>query len=338
MLGWGYPPDIEGGLDIHVSRVFEELREKGVDIDLALPEQNAPDKEGIIPLEMPDGDMKFQARKMSKDIVKIAQEYDVIHTHDWFGSEAGFKASKYSDTKWVSTYHSLSSDRTSLPSDDIERLEKTGLKADKPLAVSELLADKIEDEYGEKPGVVLNGFSEPESRGIDVKKDLDMEGDVVFYVGRHAEQKGIELLIYGFKKIQKNATLVIGGSGHITQDLKKFVEMLGIEDQVIFAGYIPDEELGDYYSAADVFVSPSLSEPFGLTITEAISCGTPVVATENGAKEILPEKAVVSVDQNSNSIAEGIDNALEIKNFDVDISREWEDVAEDLIGIYEEFD
>ena len=337
MIGWGYPPNIEGGLDIHVSRVFEELRAKDVDVDLALPEQNAPEKEGIIPLKMPDGDMKFQARKMSAEIVDLAEDYDIIHTHDWFGSEAGFKAKKYSDVKWISTFHSLSSDRTSLPSNDIERLEKTGLKADEALAVSDLLAKKVKEEYGEKPKVVPNGFSEPESSGVDVKNNLGIENKkMIFYVGRHAEQKGIELLIYGFKKLEEDAKLVIGGSGHITESLKNFTEMLDIEDKVIFAGYIPDEELGDYYSAADVFVSPSLSEPFGLTITESISCGTPVVATENGAKEILPEDAFVSVEQNSDSISEGISKALEIKNFDVQVSRDWSQVAEDLIKIYRE--
>lgn len=336
MLGWGYPPDIEGGLDIHVSRVFEELREKEVDVDLALPEQKAPDKEGIIALDTPKGDMKFQARKMSSDIVEIAEEYDIIHTHDWFGSEAGYKAKKYSNTKWVSTFHSLSSDRSSLPSEDIERLEKTGLNADIALAVSNMLADKVETEYGEKPETVLNGVSKPETGDLNVKKDLDINNQMIFYVGRHAKQKGIELLIYGFNKLQEDATLVIGGNGHITNALENFVEILGIEDEVIFTGYLSDDELGDYYSAADVFVSPSLSEPFGLTITEAISCDTPVVATENGAKEILPDEAVVSVEQNSDSLAEGISKALDIDDFNVEISREWSDVADDLIEIYDQ--
>jgi glycosyltransferase involved in cell wall biosynthesis len=336
MLGWGYPPDIEGGLDIHVSRLFEELQNFEFDVDLALPEQNAPDRENVIGLEMPDDDMKFQARKMSEKIVKLAEDYDIIHTHDWFGSEAGFKAKKYSDVKWVSTFHSLSSDRTSLPSDDIERLEKTGLEADRSTAVSDLLADKIQQEYGSRPEVVPNGFSEPESTGRDIKSHSSIEGNMIFYVGRHAEQKGIELLIYAFNKLDEDATLVLGGNGHMTEALKNFSEMLGIEEDVIFTGFIPDEQLGDYYCAADVFVSPSISEPFGLTITEAVSCGTPVVATENGAVEILPDEAVVNVEQNSDSIADGIQKALQKEDVEIDVSRNWKDVAEDIAEVYRE--
>jgi hypothetical protein len=230
LVGWGYPPKIDGGLDIHVNHLFEELRERDIDVELALPADRAPERDRVIPVETGEGGMIQKTRNMSQEITKIAEEFDIIHTHDWFGSEAGFKARKYSDVKWVSTFHSLSSDRTSLPSENIERLEKIGLKADKPLAVSELLANKINEEYGEKPEVVPNGFSQPEKTGIDVKKNLSIEGNMVFYVGRHAGQKRIGLLIYGFKKLETDATLVIGGSGHVTKGLKNFVQMLGIEE------------------------------------------------------------------------------------------------------------
>jgi starch synthase len=111
--------------------------------------------------------------------------------------------------------------------------------------------------------------------------------------------------------------------------------MLGIEDSVIFEGFIPDDELGDYYHSADVFVSPSINEPFGLTVTEAVEAGTPVVATSSGAEEVLPGNAVVSVEPDSDSIMKGIEAALdqEIGEFD---SRSWKEVAEETMEVYQE--
>jgi len=89
-------------------------------------------------------------------------------------------------------------------------------------------------------------------------------------------------------------TLVVGGSGHQTDQLKRFVELLGIEERVEFVGYVPEAELGDYYAAADAFVSPSYAEPFGITITEALESGTQVVATRAGASRRYCRTAVSS--------------------------------------------
>ncbi|MFB6180311.1 MAG: hypothetical protein ABEJ93_00375 [Candidatus Nanohalobium sp.] len=63
LVGWGFPPKIDGGLDIHVKHLFEELREKDVEVELALPEDRAPDREGIVPVETGDRDMVQRSRK-----------------------------------------------------------------------------------------------------------------------------------------------------------------------------------------------------------------------------------------------------------------------------------
>ncbi|MFT4868308.1 MAG: putative intracellular protease/amidase, partial [Candidatus Nanohaloarchaea archaeon] len=92
LVGWGYPPNIDGGLDIHVKHLFEELLEQGIDVTLALPEQRAPDRENVISIKAGNGNMIQQARKMSAEIAEIAEDYNIVHTHDWFGAESGFKA------------------------------------------------------------------------------------------------------------------------------------------------------------------------------------------------------------------------------------------------------
>lgn len=337
LVGWGFPPNIDGGLDVHVNQLFRHLQESGeIDVDLALPEDRAPQEDDIIPVETGEGDMNWKARHMSSHIAEIAGDYDLIHTHDWFGAEAGFKSCKYSDTKWVSTIHSLASDRSR--SGGAEELEEVAVKEpDVLLTVSEKLGEKIQDEYGYTPEVIYNGFSTAECSGRDVKKDLGIDGDMVFFVGRHAEQKGIEHLIYGFKKYLdsgEDADLVIGGDGHMTESLQDFVELLGIEEKVHFTGFIPDRELGDYYEAADLFVSPSVSEPFGLTITEALQAGTPVAATSNGVEEILSTEQIISIEPDSESIKEGIEKGLKTSFEPIEDSRTWQDMTEEILEVY----
>ena len=341
LTGWGYPPDIDGGLDIHVYHLLNELRKRqDLEVKLALPEENAPAREEIIPVETGKGDMTWKARKMSAEIAKKAQDFDVIHTHDWFGAEAGYKASKYSETIWISTLHSLISSRTHGTSEKIEKMEKVASEEpDRLIAVSEGLRDDIEETFDAEASVIHNGFSKPSSTGKDVKEELGIDEDMVFFVGRHAEQKGIEHLLYGFKKFLENnneASLVIGGDGHMREPLENFAELLGIEEKVFFTGFIPSEELGDYYREAEAFVSPSINEPFGLTITEALESGTKVLATESGVDELLSSDAITEIRPESDSIAEGLEKALE-KDFLPDYeSRTWSEMAEEILEVYRE--
>lgn len=336
LVGWGYPPNIDGGLDVHVKHLFEELKEKGINVDLALPEERAPDREKVIPVETGDGDMIQRSRKMSAQIAKIADDYDIVHTHDWFGAESGFKAKKYGKVKWISTFHSLSSGRNRNPGEELQKLEEVAVKeSNRATAVSRKLADDIKSEFGIKPKVIHNGFSNPEASGVDVKERHSIDGDMIFFVGRHAEQKGLEHLLYGFRKLieERDADLVIGGKGHMTEALKSFAEILGIEEKVIFAGFIPKEELGDYYRDADAFVSPSINEPFGLTITEALQSHTPVVATDSGVSEIAGD-SIVPAKPESDSIKKGIGKALDREKEVECGSRSWAEMTEDVIEVY----
>ena len=336
LTGWGFPPKIDGGLDIHVRNLFEGLEKRGFEVKLALPEENAPERENIISIDAGEGDMVQRSRKMSSEVAKISEEFDIIHTHDWFGTEAGYKSRKYSDTAWISTLHSLSSSRNRKANERIERLEEVSVsESDEVIAVSEKLAKEINSKYSERSEVIHNGFSEPETNGKDMKEELGIEEDMILFLGRHAEQKGLKNLLYGFKKFLKHndGVLVLGGEGYMSDALKDFAEILGIEEKVIFTGFIDEENLGDYYASSDVFISPSINEPFGLTITEAISCQTPVVATENGAEEIIPDEAIVSIEPDSDSIAEGIERGLEKDLNDVEV-RSWDEMIDETVEIY----
>ena len=340
MLGWGYPPNVTGGLDVHVGELFSGLRDDlGVEAKLILPAELAPDDEpGVEGVDTGDGDIVTRVGRLEERFVELAPDYDVIHTHDWFGYGPGRSAARASDATWVSSFHSLASDRNiDPPKREVETERRLANAADTNIAVSEITRGNIRELYDADSRVVYNGFSTPEFSGKDVRADLGIEGEMLFFVGRHTDQKGISHLLYAMKKLRgRDVTLVVGGSGHQTDQLKRFTELAGIEDRVEFVGYVPESELGDYYAAADAFVSPSFSEPFGITITEALEAGTQVVATPAGVREVLPDGCLVEVETDSESIVDGLYTALNRETPPEYERREWSAVAEDTLAVYED--
>ncbi len=340
MLGWGYPPNITGGLDVHVGELFSGLRDEyDVDAKLVLPAELAPEDEpGVEGVETGEGDVATRVGRLSDRFVELAPDYDVIHTHDWFGYGPGREAARASDATWVSSFHSLASDRNiDPPKREVETERRLANAADTNISVSEIVREDVKELYGADSRVVYNGFSKPEFSGKDVRADLDIDGEMLFFVGRHTDQKGISHLLYAMKKLRgRDVTLVVGGSGHQTEQLKRFTELVGIEEKVEFVGYVPEAELGDYYAASDAFVSPSFSEPFGITITEALEAGTQVVSTRCGAAEILPEDCLVEVTPDSESIVDGLVTALNRESLPEYERRDWSEVAGDTLEIYEE--
>jgi glycosyltransferase involved in cell wall biosynthesis len=340
MLGWGFPPDVTGGLDTYVGEIFGGLRDEGVDVRLVLPAEHAPERDGIVPVETGRGDILTRVNRMTDAFVDVAAGADVVHTHDWFGYGPGSQAAAANDVPWLTTFHSLSSDRNVDPPErEVETERRLARRADRSTAVSKLLAARVREQYGADPDVVYNGFSTPTRTGVDVRDRHGVAADdpMLWFVGRHTHQKGIDHLFYALEHLpQEDLVLVVGGTGHLTPRLERFAELLGVRDKVVFAGYVPDDELGDYYAAADLFVSPSLSEPFGITITEALMVGTRVVATESGVGEILPPDALIEVDVDSRSIAAGVTRGLALPGEPEFEPRPWSAVAMETLAIYEE--
>ena len=126
-----------------------------------------------------------------------------------------------------------------------------------------------------------------------VRQKLGFTGPVVMAIGRLARNKGYDLLIQGFQLVaqrhpQASLYLAVGGTNQtglektIMDELKALIAELGLNDRVQFGNFIPDDQLADYYRAADVFVLSSRYEPFGMTAIEAMACGTPTVVTLHG--------------------------------------------------------
>jgi glycosyltransferase involved in cell wall biosynthesis len=340
MLGWGFPPNVTGGLDTAVGELFEHCRTlEDVDLELVLPAEYAPaDRDGIHGVQTGDGDIVTRIGRLSSTFADLANGVDVVHTNDWFGYQPGARAADAADVEWVTTFHSLSSDRNRQPPQrEVETEQRIVDRADHLVAVSERTAETVRREYGGDPAVIYNGFSTVEPTGRDLKADLGIEGPMLFFVGRHTDQKGIEYLLYALSKLRRDdVTLVVGGSGHLTEQLHRFVDLLDLGEQVEFVGYVPEGELADYYASADLFVSPSRSEPFGITIVEALSVGTRVVASQCGVAEILPSECLIEVDTDSDAIADGIEHGLSLEAPIEYEERTWATVADEHVQFYRE--
>ena len=340
MLGWGFPPNITGGLDTVVGELYEQLEPRDdIQFELVLPDEYAPkDRAGIHGVPTGQGDIITRIGRLAGDFADIASDFDIIHTNDWFGYNPGTRAVSTSDPEWVTSFHSLSVDRNVNPPErEVQTEQRVANRSDHLVAVSEFTRRRIKEQYDADSRVIYNGFSSVEPTGKDIKAEHGIDGAMLFFVGRHTDQKGLSYLLYALSKLRRDdLTLVLGGTGHLTDQLKRFAELLDIADQVVFAGFLAQEELGDYYASADLFVSPSLAEPFGITIVESLSVGTRVVACGSGAAELLPEDCVIEVEPDSDSIADGIEHALALDTPIEYEERTWKDVADEHVDFYHE--
>ncbi len=341
LLGWGYPPNVSGGLDTALAELFEQFEKRDdIENELVLPAEFAPEgRDNIMGVPTGEGDVRDRINRLSGEFVEYAADADIVHTNDWFGYGPGSRAqATHDDVQWVTTFHSLSSDRNRNPPDrELESEQRIVDRADHLITVSDLTRRNMQAQYGGDAHVIHNGFSSVEHTDRDIKGELGIDGPMLFFVGRHTHQKGLDYLVYAMDKLRRDdVTLVLGGTGHLTDQLKKFVRLLDLEDQVQFVGYIEEQELGDYYASADLFVSPSMSEPFGITYVEALSAGTRVLACESGAAEVLPDDCIVEVELDSGSIADGIEEGLSRDSPIEYEERTWATVADEHIEFYNE--
>jgi len=227
------------------------------------------------------------------------EDFDVIHAHDWLSFGAGVSAKRKTGKPLVAHVHATEFDRGGGNSIDerVYRIEKKGMEeADKVVAVSEFTKNIIVNNYGiprEKVEVVYNGVeaSPGEDSSIDVHKLKEAGKKIVLFVGRLTLQKGPDHLISCAKRVCDHSDdifFVISGSGDMEKKLMEKVAAMGISDRVIFTGFLRGEKLKRMYKMADLFVMPSVSEPFGITPLESLINGTPVlVSRQSGVSEVV---------------------------------------------------
>lgn len=222
-------------------------------------------------------------------------EFDIIHVHDWLSFPAGIMAKAASGKPLVVHVHATEFDRSgSNVNMQVYETERLGMmKADKIVAVSELTRQLIIDRYAIPPEkvVTIHNAVLPATRKDKFTPARYFKEKVITFAGRITYQKGPAYFVEAAAKIlkaDKSFRFVMAGSGDMLNAMISYVAQLRISSYFHFPGFLKGQELDDLLAASDVFVMPSISEPFGISPLEAISAGVPVIISrQSGVQEVL---------------------------------------------------
>ncbi|MBI2100688.1 MAG: glycosyltransferase family 4 protein [Candidatus Vogelbacteria bacterium] len=227
------------------------------------------------------------------------EHFDVIHAHDWLSFPAGLAAKEVSGKPLVVHVHATEFDRTggNGVNPEVYAIEKEGMtRADRVVTVSQFTKNLVTRHYGvsdHKIAVVHNGIDfDSKLRLGERLSALKRAGErLVLFVGRITLQKGPDYFVAAARRVldlEPNVTFIVAGSGDMEDQVISQVAALGLGQHFIFAGFLRGAELDAIYQAADLYVLPSVSEPFGLTPLESLANGTPVlVSRQSGVSEVL---------------------------------------------------
>ncbi len=285
---------------------------------------------------------------------KIAEEeeFDVIHCHDWMTFGAGIAAKRKKGKPLVLHVHATEFDRTGghQVNQHVYELEREGLhKADKIIAVSNFTKNKILSNYGvpgEKVTVIHNAVDSSSyyhGENFEFKKTDKM----VLFLGRLTLQKGPDYFIYTAKKViehEKNVKFMIAGSGDMEPFIIEKAAEMGISKNMLFAGFLNPQDVERAYKMADVYVMPSVSEPFGIAALEAMKNKTPaIVSNQSGVSEVVKHCLKADfwdVDELSNKIIallryKPLSDTLRENGYFEARSFSWDTPADKCIQLYE---
>lgn len=368
MIGWEYPPFKAGGLATHCYGLTRSLSDKNTKVYFFMPKtkhKTSSDKKNleiievgeteVFPYDRPNDKALagtfFEAVHQYNTLVvtrvkataKAQGKFNLIHSHDWLTMEAATKLKDEMGVPWVLSIHSTEYDRSGWlnPNQWFIDLEREGMeKADKIIAVSHFTKRIIVEKYGIDPNKisVVHNAVYPLEEG---KKQ-----DLVLFLGRLTIQKGAGFFLKAAKKVleyEQSPQFVVAGIGDMLPELITQAVDLGISDKVIFTGRLTEDEVKHIYGISSVYVMPSVSEPFGITALEAISAGTPTIASKTaGFSEAFNNCLKVDfwdTDEMANKVISLLRYAPLHKTLSREGKREidlftWDRVADKTIDIY----
>lgn len=299
-------------------------------------------------------DMYTEVHRYAALAVELAknEQFDIVHAHDWMTYPAGIAVAAVSGKPLVVHIHSTEFDRSGEHVNQmIYDIERHGMEhANKVIAVSHFTRSTVINRYGisgEKVNVVYNGVEREGSWSL-AETGIKKDEKIVLFLGRITMQKGPEYFLHAAKKVLElmdDVKFVMVGSGDMMHRSIEMAAELGIGHKVLFTGFLRGEEVNKIYQMADLYVMPSVSEPFGIAPLEALNHDVPVIISkQSGVSEVLTHALKVDF-WDTNEIANKIIAVLKYPplqetlanhgNFEVRKLR-WKDAAAKCIRIYEE--
>ena len=221
-------------------------------------------------------------------------KFDVIHAHDWLTYYAGIAAKRVSGKPLVVHMHATEYDRSGENVNQVVYdIERSGMAAaDKVIAVSNLTRKIVIEKYNINPDKVVTVHNAVRfADGNKVFEERGISDKIVTFLGRITYQKGPDYFVEAAAKVlQKvpNVHFVMAGSGDLFNHVVKRVAKLGIADRFHFTGFLKGDEVHRMFDMSDVYVMPSVSEPFGISPLEAMKSNVPVIISkQSGVAEVL---------------------------------------------------
>ena len=246
-------------------------------------------------------------------VIARTVDFDVIHSHDWLTYPAGIHAKQVTGKPLVIHVHATDFDRSrGNVNPTVFAIEKDGMNnADHIITVSNLTRQTVIEKYGINPEKVttVHNAVEPlseEIRSIKMQKGKDK---VVTFLGRITMQKGPEYFVEAASRVlakTHNVRFVMAGSGDMMEKMIRLAADRDIADRFHFTGFLKGRQVYEMLAASDVYIMPSVSEPFGISPLEAMQMGVPsIISKQSGCAEILEN--VIKVDYwDINALADSI--------------------------------
>jgi len=285
------------------------------------------------------------AAQIAKD-----KDHDIIHAHDWLSFPAGIAAKEISGKPLVAHVHATEFDRSGETVNQVVYdIERAGMHAaDHVVAVSQLTKNICIRKYGvpeEKISVLHNAVLDASIITSNYSKTVPEK--IVTFLGRITFQKGPEYFVEAAKKVidkDPNVRFVMAGNGDLLNRMIDRVAELRMGTKFHFTGFLKGDDVDHMYAISDVYVMPSVSEPFGISPLEAVRHNTPVIISkQSGVAEVLTNAIKIDF-WDIDSMADAIFALLHyngISRMFKDLGSEelkklkWEHVAAKLITVYQ---
>lgn len=229
-------------------------------------------------------------------VIARTYEFDVIHAHDWLTYPAGLHAKSVTGKPLAIHVHATEFDRSrGKPNPTVYSIEKNGMdNCDHIICVSNLTRRTVIENYHQPPWKVstVHNAVEPLSPEIEaIENNSAVKEKVITFLGRITMQKGPEFYVDAATQVLKKADhirFVMAGSGDMMDQMIRLVADRGIADKFHFTGFLRGKQVYEMLKASDVYVMPSVSEPFGISPLEAMQCNVPsIISYQSGCAEIL---------------------------------------------------
>ncbi len=277
-------------------------------------------------------------------------DFDIIHSHDWLTYPAGVFAKQISGKPLVVHVHATDFDRSrGQVNPTVYGIEKRGLDAaDHIITVSNLTRKIVIEKYFQNPKKVttVHNAVEPLSH-VDTFKKTARKEKIVTFLGRITMQKGPEYFVEAASRVlqkTKNVRFVMAGSGDMMQAMIDLVAKRKIADRFHFTGFLKGRQVHEMLAESDVYIMPSVSEPFGISPLEAMQIGTPtIISKQSGCAEIL-NHAIKTDYWDIDSMADAIFSIVEYPAMHKSLSElgleevnniRWEDAGLKVRSIYD---